>query len=130
MIALRDYVVDKLSRELSNRAEVSAQYQPVTYSHMLVTVEETDNRELPEYADSANNETAQISFEINIFANDTNHKIGDARNIAGIVDELMRDMGFTRVYMRPVPNLADATIYRITSMYSGVTDAEHTIYKS
>lgn len=45
-----------------------------------------------------------------------------------LINEMMYSMNFTRIAMTPIPNLEDATIYRITARYRAETDGEY-IYR-
>ena len=44
---------------------------------------------------------------------------------AKAIDEKMFSMNFRRLAFTPVPNLEDATIYRIIARYSAATDGEN-----
>ena len=43
-----------------------------------------------------------------------------AKQIMASLDAEMSNLGFTRVFMNPIPNFADATIYRLTARYEAV----------
>ena len=38
-------------------------------------------------------------------------------------------MGFTRIFMNPVPNLESATVYRLVARYRAVVSKEKVIYR-
>ena len=64
-------------------------------------------------------------YEINVYSNRQNGRKKECRNILNVADETIVGLGFTRTMLSPVPNLADATIYRLTARYQAVigTDA-------
>ena len=74
---------------------------------------------------------AVVSFECNIYS----HEKQEAKEIAGLVDDCMAGMGFTRTLKTPTPNI-DRTIYRLTMRWEGVVSrgmdkgayTEHLVY--
>jgi hypothetical protein len=56
---------------------------------------------------------------------DTSGKKTECKSIAKAIDEKMFSMNFRRLAFTPVPNLEDATIYRIIARYSAATDGEN-----
>ena len=63
-----------------------------------------------------------LMYEINIYSNKTTGKKAQCRNIMKVVDDLMYRRNFIRTAMSPVPNLENATIYRIVARYQAETD--------
>lgn len=70
----------------------------------------------------------QITYDINIYTNLVTGKKSQARQIAGVVDDSMRKLGFTRVMMSPIAN-SDTSIYRMTGRYTGVISADNIMYR-
>ena len=54
---------------------------------------------------------------------------GFSDEINPAIDEQFALLGFTRSFLKPLPNLADATIYRITARYIATVDKNETIYR-
>ena len=52
----------------------------------------------------------------------------EAKAIANVVDELLTGIGYTRTFREQVPNLKDATIYRIVCRYEANVDKDLWIY--
>lgn len=91
-----------------------------------VTIVEIDNRVLQRMSTLELENAIESTFEINVYSNKTSGKKAEAKAVMDTADTLMKQIGFTRTFREQVPNLADATIYRITARYSGVItyDAE------
>lgn len=101
-------------------------YVPNPPKFPFATLMEMDN-----FTDKANRssaldeEYAVVTYEANVYATD---KI-DCRNVMNALDTEMLRLGFHRLSMQYVPNLADATIFRYTSRYQAVTNANKVIYR-
>ena len=72
---------------------------------------------------------ASLMYEVDIYSNKTKGKKTECREIATLVDRLMTDFGFTRVMLQPIPNMDDATIYRIKGRYKAVISKDKVIYR-
>lgn len=72
-------------------------------------------------------------YEVNVYTNSIGYKKLDAYKIMETVDQVMtgqietegRRLGFYRSMCSPIPNLADATIFRLTAQYRGVDMPEN-----
>lgn len=73
-----------------------------------------------------------VLYEVNVFSNKTKGKKTEAKEIMAMVDSEMMKMGFTRTFMNPIPNVVDATIYRIVARYTADVipegDNEYRVY--
>lgn len=72
---------------------------------------------------------AAVTYEVNIYSNKSKGKKAECRQIANVIDTKLAALGFTRMMLEPVPNLEDATIYRILGRYRAVIGQDHTIYR-
>jgi hypothetical protein len=72
---------------------------------------------------------AAVSYEVNIYSNKPKGKKSECKAIAAVLDGKMANLGFTRMMLQPVPNLADTTIYRMVGRYRAVIGKDHTIYR-
>lgn len=72
---------------------------------------------------------AAVTYEVNIYSNKSKGKKAECRQIAKVIDTKLAALGFTRMMLEPVPNLEDATIYRILGRYRAVIGQDHTIYR-
>lgn len=93
--------------------------EPSTFPH--VSVEEIDN--IPYNMDNGDAERmAQLTYEVNIYTNNSGKKKSTAKAIFDIVDAVMYKRNFTRMAMTPIPNRDKPTIYRIVARYRAVSD--------
>lgn len=85
------------------------------------------------YRNSATNTVeenhAAVSYEVNVYSNKVNGKKAECRAIFDVVDCKLAEIGFTRRLLEPVPNMEDATIYRLLGRYRAVIGKDHTIYR-
>lgn len=86
-----------------------------------VSLVEDDNREIEENKTLARlPETAsQLMYTANVYSNLVSGKKTQAKAIMDIVDDCMRNFGFTRTMRSQLPNV-DRTIYRVTARYTKV----------
>lgn len=105
-------------------------YQNTQKKFPLVTVSEIGNVVQDRFEDSAEIENASLlTYEINAFSNSEGNKKKQAKALLRAADAAMAELGFERVYCQPTPNLADATIFRMTARYRAVIDKNETIYR-
>lgn len=101
-------------------------YVPNPPKFPFATLMEMDN-----FTDKANRssaldeEYAVVTYEANVYATDK----FDCRNVMNALDTEMLRLGFHRISMQFVPNIADNTIFRYTSRYQAVTDTNKVIYR-
>lgn len=99
--------------------------EPSTFPH--VSVEEIDN--VPYNIDNGDTERmALLTYEVNIYTNNSGKKKSTAKAIFDIVDAVMYKRNFTRMAMTPIPNRDKPTIYRIVARYRAVSDGTN-IYR-
>lgn len=110
---------------------VAPEYVPKPPRFPAVYLVEMDNSVLRSGADSQNIENfAEIVYEVNIFSDLHTGKKAQAKAIAALIDSQFAEMGFTRMMLNPVPNLNDATIYRVVGRYRAVVSKDQVIYRS
>ena len=94
----------------------------------FVSMEQIDNRVYEQGSDCCEIENfAQTEYEINIYTKNTKKK-SDSNTIANVVDNLLKQYGFTR-QSKNVLQSQDETTYRVVMRYSGVVSKDHTIYR-
>lgn len=69
-----------------------------------------------------------VMFEVDVYSNKISGKKEEAKKVMDLVSENMALIGFTRTMCSPVPNVADATIYRMTARFEGTVDNNNYIY--
>lgn len=95
-----------------------------------VSLVEMDNQSYQRTEDSGSSENhASLMYEINIYSNKTVGKKSECKAIAALIDERMLALGFARTMLQPIPNLDDATIYRMVGRYSAIISKDKVIYR-
>ena len=99
-------------------------------SFPCVSLIEMDNSVYVATQTSDGNENhSQVMYEVNVYSNKTKAKKAECKNIISLIDSVMLDKGFTRTMSQPIPNIDDATIYRMVARYSGVVSKNKEIYR-
>lgn len=102
---------------------VSGEYIKAPSSFPYASVVEQDNYTTSEHLDSGNQERfATIMYEVNVYSDKSTGKKTECRSIMKVIDDLMYAQNFTRISLSPVPNLENATIYRLVARYRAETD--------
>ena len=68
-------------------------------------------------------------YELNVYSNKTAGKKTECKKIAAMVDEEMAAMGFTRTMLNPIPNMDDATIYRMVGRYRVTVSKDNVLFR-
>lgn len=72
---------------------------------------------------------ASLMYELDVYSNKTKGKKSECKAIATLIDKEMASLGFTRIMLQPIPNMDDATIYRVKGRYKAVVSKENVIYR-
>lgn len=72
---------------------------------------------------------AVLLYTVDVYSNKAVGRKTECRAIADVIDEEFQSMGFTRLFLNPVPNLANASIYRINGRYQAAVSKIGTIYR-
>ena len=105
---------------------VSGEYVKAPSSFPHVSLVEMDNYTSADRLDTADEERfSTLMYEVNVYSNKTSGKKSECKKIIGFIDDLMYKMNFKRLSLAPVPNMDDATIYRMTARYRLETDGEN-----
>ena len=70
-----------------------------------------------------------ITYEVNIYSNKTSGKKSECKAIASLIDNEFATLGFSRSMLQPIPNMDDATIYRMLGRYRGVVSKDKVVYR-
>ena len=96
----------------------------------FVSLVEMDNQSYQRTEDSGSSENhASVMYEVNIYSNKMVGKKSECKTIAALIDEQMLALGFARTMLQPIPNLDDATIYRMVGRYSAIISKNKVIYR-
>lgn len=125
-----DYVAKQI-RAAHTDAYVIGEYVETPAKFPAVTLVEADNRILTRMRTSDDIENGvSVMWEMNVYSNKTAGKKAEAKAIANTADAAFSEIGFTRTFREQVPNLNNATIYRIVCRYEAVIDKNFVIYHS
>jgi hypothetical protein len=72
---------------------------------------------------------ASLMYEVNVYSNKTSGKKSECKAIATLIDNELATLGFSRTMLQPIPNMDDATIYRMTGRYTAVISKEKKLYR-
>ena len=72
---------------------------------------------------------AEVTYEVNIYSNKTSGKKSECKAIASLIDNEFATLGFSRTILQPIPNIDDATIYRILGRYKGVVSKDNKVFR-
>jgi hypothetical protein len=113
-----------------NPISIYGEYVKAPSVFPCVTIEEKDNYvyERSQTSDGIENH-AGLMYEINVYSNKKTGKKSQCKDIFSLIDGEMQDMGFTRTMLNPIPDMDDATIYRMVGRYKAVVSTNKTIYR-
>lgn len=72
---------------------------------------------------------ASLMYEVNVYSNKKSGKKSECKAIATLIDNELATLGFSRTMLQPIPNMDDATIYRMTGRYTAVISKDKAIYR-
>ena len=103
---------------------VSGEYVNAPTRFPYVSLVEQDNYTTEAHMDSVDT----LMYEVNVYSDKAGGKKSVCRKIMRFVDDLMYAKNFRRISLSPVPNLENATIYRLVARYKSETDGT-TLYR-
>lgn len=102
---------------------VSGEYVNAPSRFPYVSLVEQDNYTTETHMDSGDAEKfATLMYEVNVYSDKAGGKKSVCRKIMKFVDGLMYAKNFRRISLSPVPNMENATIYRLVARYRAETD--------
>lgn len=102
---------------------VTGEYVKAPSSFPHASIVEMDNYTSTDRMDTSSTEQfSTLMYEVNVYSNKTTGKKTECKEIMAFIDDLMYKMNFKRLSLAPVPNMDDATIYRMTARYRVETD--------
>ena len=72
---------------------------------------------------------AELMYELNVYSNKKSGKKSECKAIATLIDNELAALDFSRTMLQPIPNMDDATIYRMLGRYRAVVSKDKTIYR-
>lgn len=116
-------------RTAHSGVSVSGEYVKEPSKFPFVSVVESDNYVSENHLDSAHAERfATLMYEVNVYSNKGVSKKSECKAIMATVDDVMHKLNFIRLSLAPVPNMDNASIYRMTARYRAETDGTN-IYR-
>lgn len=111
-------------------AFVSGEYVNAPPSFPAVSIVEMDNLPYEQTQSTENIENhASVTYEVNVYSNLVKGKKTECKDIVALIDDVMAGLGFTRIMLNPVPDMNDATIYRMVARYRAVVSKDEVIYR-
>ena len=133
IINIESIVFDKISKAIRKsypNSSVVGEYVKSPSQFPSVSIVEMDNVAYERTQTSGSLENhASVSYEVNIYSNKTSGKKSECRAIASLIDDEFATLGFSRTMLQPIPNVDDATIYRMTGRYKGVVSKENYVFR-
>ena len=133
MIDIENEVFNSIATALRAKHDpisLYGEYVPSPATYPTVFIEELDNYALERTQDSGSLENhAGLMYEINVFSNLMVGKKAQAKSIFKDIDAVMAGLGFTRTVKTAIPNLENATIYRMVGRYKAVVSKDKTIFR-
>lgn len=127
MIDCENEVYTRIARVLRDKfpgINIAGEYVNAPSSFPHVSITQSDNSVVSEKM-TGSAEMAQVMFEINIYSNKADGRKTECKSIAKVIDDVMFKMNFKRMALTPIPNMEDATIYRIVARYRVMTDGKY-----
>lgn len=127
MIDCENEVYTRIARVLRDKfpgINIAGEYVNAPSSFPHVSITQSDNTVVSEQM-TGSAEMAQVMFEINIYSNKADGRKTECKAIAKVIDDVMFKMNFKRMALTPIPNMEDATIYRIVARYRVMTDGKY-----
>ena len=127
MIDCENEVYTRIARVLRDKfpgINIAGEYVNAPSSFPHVSITQSDNSVVSEQM-TGSAEMAQVMFEINIYSNKADGRKTEYKSIAKVIDDVMFKMNFKRMALTPIPNMEDATIYRIVARYRVMTDGKY-----
>ena len=122
--------VSTIAREEYPDLYMVGEYVKSPPSFPCASLVEMDNSIYTKTQTSDGNENhSSVMYELNVYSNKIRAKKSECKKIISLIDSVMLRYGFTRTMLQPIPNLEDATIYRMVARYSAVVSKDKIIYR-
>ena len=123
-------VISNAVRSAYPGSYVSGEYVKTPPAFPAVLLVEMDNvvYDKTQTGDNVENH-ATVTYDVEVFSNKKSGKKSECKAIASLIDNEFAALGFSRVMLQPIPNLDDATIYRIKGRYRAVASKDNIIFR-
>jgi hypothetical protein len=107
---------------------ISDEYVAQPEQFPAVMVAEMDNTVVQRGIDNgAVEHFANVMYQVDVYSNKHKGRKAEARAIIKLLDDQFARLRFTRTFLNPVPNMNDATIYRMTARYTRLLSNEENL---
>lgn len=123
-------IVSTAVREQYPKIFMVGEYVKAPPSFPCVSLVEMDNHpDVSTQTTDCMENHAVVMYELNVYSNRTKGKKAECKEIAALVDSELARLGFTRTMLNPIPNMDDATIYRMLGRYTAKVSKNNVIYR-
>lgn len=123
-------IIAKAVRKVYPDIYIIGEYVKSPPKFPCVSLVEMDNSAYTRTQTSSSVENhAELMYELNVYSNKTKGKKSECKAIASLIDDELAALGFSRTMLQPIPNLDDATIYRMVGRYRAVVSKDRKIYR-
>ena len=133
MINVENEIFSIIAKSIRDRypgAEIVGEYVKSPARFPSVSIVEIDNATYERTQTSGSLENhADVTYEVNIYSNKNSGKKSECKAIASLIDNEFATLGFSRSMLQPIPNMDDATIYRMLGRYRGVVSKDKVVYR-
>ena len=132
MIKIESEVFDRIARAIKveyPKAHISSEYVKSPPRFPSISIVEIDNSVYERTQSNTIENHADVTYEVNIYSNKSSGKKSECKAFATLIDNEFATLGLSRTMLQPIPNVEDATIYRIVGRYQGVVSTDGKIYR-
>ena len=109
---------------------ISGEYVKSPPKFPAVSLIEMDNSAYDRTQTSGSVENhAELMYEVNVYSNKQSGKKSECKSISALIDSELAALGFSRTMLQPIPNMDDATIYRMVGRYRAVASNDKMIFR-
>ena len=133
MINVENEIFDRVAKSVRDAYPsvfISGEYVRTPSKFPFVSLIEMSNTAYDKTQSSGGLENhASVMYEVNVYSNKKSGKKSECKAIAALIDNELATLGFSRTMLQPIPNMDDATIYRMTGRYTAVISKDKVIYR-
>ena len=133
MIDVENEIFDTVSKSVREKYPsvfISGEYVRTPSKFPFVSLIEMSNTAYDRTQTSGSVENhASLMYEVNVYSNKNSGKKSECKAIATLIDNELATLGFSRTMLQPIPNMDDATIYRMTGRYTAVISKDTKLYR-
>lgn len=122
-------VASKVRKEFP-KITMTSEYvrSPSSFPH--ASLEEKDNSSYTNTETSSCSENhVSVMYEVNVYSNKIAGKKSECKKIIALIDKEMMTIGFNRVMLQPIPNIDDATVYRMLARYRAIVSKDKIFFR-